>query len=118
MISGVLLDLAGVIYEGEMALPGALNAVDRLRRAGFSLRFVTNTTLIGMMGEPRHRRSQVYDLTTGTRRRLFHNNTIRTVSPEYSWQPSADGTSVLIESRTPVTKITRSGTAVATAIHL
>ena len=41
MISGVLLDLAGVIYEGEMALPGALNAVDRLRRAGFSLRFVT-----------------------------------------------------------------------------
>jgi HAD superfamily hydrolase (TIGR01458 family) len=44
MISGVLLDLAGVIYEGEKALPGALDAVDRLRHAGFSLRFVTNTT--------------------------------------------------------------------------
>ena len=45
MISGVLLDLAGVIYEGERALPGALEAVDdRLRRAGLSLRFVTNTT--------------------------------------------------------------------------
>jgi HAD superfamily hydrolase (TIGR01458 family) len=46
MISGVLLDLAGVIYEGEKAIPGALDAVDRLRRAGFSLRFVTNTTRI------------------------------------------------------------------------
>ena len=44
MISGVLLDLAGVIYEGENALPGALEAVDRLRHAGLSLRFVTNTT--------------------------------------------------------------------------
>ena len=44
MISGVLLDLAGVIYEGESALPGALEAVDRLRHAGLSLRFVTNTT--------------------------------------------------------------------------
>jgi ribonucleotide monophosphatase NagD (HAD superfamily) len=40
----VLLDLAGVIYEGEKAIPGALDAVDRLRHAGFSLRFVTNTT--------------------------------------------------------------------------
>ena len=44
MISGVLLDLAGVIHEGERALPGALDAVDRLRHAGLSLRFVTNTT--------------------------------------------------------------------------
>lgn len=59
-------------------------------------RFLTNTTLLGMMGEPRHRRSQVYDLTTGTRRRLFHNNTIRTVVPEYAWLPSADGSRVLI----------------------
>jgi hypothetical protein len=59
-------------------------------------RFLTNTTLIGMMGEPRHRRSHVYDLTTGVRRRLFHNNTIRTVVPEYSWQPSADGSRLLI----------------------
>jgi hypothetical protein len=59
-------------------------------------RFLTSTTLLGMMGEARHRRSQVYDLPTLTRRRLFHNNTIRTVVPEYSWQPSADGKSVLI----------------------
>lgn len=54
-------------------------------------RFLSNTTLLGMVGEARHRRAQVYDLTTGTRRRLLHNNTLRTVVPEYSWQASADG---------------------------
>ena len=44
MISGALLDLAGVIYDGDHALPGALAAIGRLRQAGLSLRFVTNTT--------------------------------------------------------------------------
>ena len=44
MIRGVLLDLAGVVYEGEKALLGALKAVDRLRHTGLPLRFVTNTT--------------------------------------------------------------------------
>jgi ribonucleotide monophosphatase NagD (HAD superfamily) len=44
MIRGVLLDLAGVIYEGDKALPGAGDAVARLRDAGLPLRFVTNTT--------------------------------------------------------------------------
>lgn len=58
-------------------------------------RFLTNTTLLGMMGEARHRRAQVYDLETGTRRRLLHNNSVRTVVPEYSWQPSASGMHIL-----------------------
>jgi HAD superfamily hydrolase (TIGR01458 family) len=44
MIKGVLLDLAGVIYEGDHALPGALDAVGRLRQAGLPIRFITNTT--------------------------------------------------------------------------
>jgi HAD superfamily hydrolase (TIGR01458 family) len=40
----VLLDLDGVLYvEGE-AIPGADEAVARLRSAGLGLRFVTNTT--------------------------------------------------------------------------
>jgi ribonucleotide monophosphatase NagD (HAD superfamily) len=34
MISGVLLGLTGVIYEGEKAPPGALDSVARLRHAG------------------------------------------------------------------------------------
>ena len=31
-----------------------------------------------------------------TRTRLFHNNTVRTIAPEYEWVPSADGTRLLI----------------------
>ncbi len=54
-------------------------------------RFLSNTALLGMMGEARHRRAQVYDLATGARRRLLHNNSVRTVVPEYSWQSSTDG---------------------------
>lgn len=54
-------------------------------------RFLNGTTLTGMMGEARHRRSQIYDLSTGTRRRVLHNNSIRTVVPEYIWQASDDG---------------------------
>ncbi|MHA1516981.1 MAG: TIGR01458 family HAD-type hydrolase [Alphaproteobacteria bacterium] len=44
MIRGVLLDLAGVVYEGDHVLPGAVDAIARLHQAGLSLRFVTNTT--------------------------------------------------------------------------
>ena len=61
-------------------------------------RFLSNTTLIGLMGEARHRRSQLYDLTTGTRTRLFSNNSIRTVSPEYIWTPSADGQHLILQA--------------------
>ncbi len=44
MVKGVLLDLAGVLYDGERAIPGAREAVRRLRSAGLPLRFVTNST--------------------------------------------------------------------------
>lgn len=44
MIKGVLLDLGGVVYVGDAALPGALEALDRLREAGLALRYLTNTT--------------------------------------------------------------------------
>ena len=43
-ISGVLLDLGGVIYIGSTPIDGALAAVERLRDAGLPLRFITNTT--------------------------------------------------------------------------
>lgn len=38
----VLLDLDGVVYVGEHAVPGAPDALRRLRTAGTSVRFVTN----------------------------------------------------------------------------
>ncbi|AYG63208.1 TIGR01458 family HAD-type hydrolase [Rhizobium jaguaris] len=44
MISGVLLDLAGVIYDGEDLIAGATAAVARLHEAGLPIRFVSNTT--------------------------------------------------------------------------
>ena len=59
-------------------------------------RFLSNDRLLGMIGEPRHRRSYVYDLASGKRMRLFHNNTVRTIAPEYEWAASPDGNNVLI----------------------
>ena len=44
MYQTVLLDLSGVLYEGESLVPGAVAAVNRLRQAGLTLRFVTNTS--------------------------------------------------------------------------
>lgn len=43
-IRGVLLDLSGVLYVGEAPLPGALEALARLRASGLPLRYITNTT--------------------------------------------------------------------------
>lgn len=43
-ISGLLVDLDGTIYVGGEAIPGAVEAVERLKNVGVSLRFVTNTT--------------------------------------------------------------------------
>jgi HAD superfamily hydrolase (TIGR01458 family) len=40
----VLLDIDGVLTVSWRALPGAVDAVARLRAAGYRLRFVTNTT--------------------------------------------------------------------------
>ncbi|CDX63493.1 Phospholysine phosphohistidine inorganic pyrophosphate phosphatase [Mesorhizobium plurifarium] len=44
MIRAVLLDLAGVVYDGDTPILGAVAAVERLRKAGLPLRFVSNTT--------------------------------------------------------------------------
>ena len=43
-IRGVLLDLGGVVFVGDAALPGAVAAVERLRAAGIAVRGITNTT--------------------------------------------------------------------------
>jgi hypothetical protein len=59
-------------------------------------RFVGDDRLLTTVGEPRHRRSFLHDLATGTRIRLFHNNTVRTIAPEYQWSVSPSGQQVLI----------------------
>lgn len=44
MFKGVLLDLGGVVFTGDAPLPGAVDAIARLRGSGMGLRFVTNIT--------------------------------------------------------------------------
>lgn len=63
-------------------------------------RFLDRDRLIGMVGEPRHRRAYLYELSrepvAGELTRLFHNNTVRTIAPEYQWEPSPDGQQLII----------------------
>ncbi len=44
-VEGLLLDLSGVIYVQDEAVPGAAEALDRLRSEGIPVRLVTNTTM-------------------------------------------------------------------------
>jgi Tol biopolymer transport system component len=59
-------------------------------------RFLNDNQILYLIGEPRHRRSYMYDLTTAQRTRLHHNNTVRTVAPEYEWAAAPDGSKLLI----------------------
>ena len=47
-IKGVLLDITGVLVEGTSegprAIPGSVEAVENLQKAGIQVRFVTNET--------------------------------------------------------------------------
>lgn len=44
MIRGVLIDLSGTIHIGDVLVPGALDALQRLRQAQCRIRFLTNTS--------------------------------------------------------------------------
>ena len=43
-VRGALLDVDGTLLHGDAAIPGAAEAVARLRAEGIAVRFVTNTT--------------------------------------------------------------------------
>jgi len=43
-VKAMLLDLEGVLYEGDRPIEGATAAVERLRGMGLNLRYLTNTT--------------------------------------------------------------------------
>ena len=59
-------------------------------------RFLDSSRVLAVIGEARHRRAHVHDLATGSRTRVFHNNTVRTVSAEYEWAASPDGAKLLV----------------------
>jgi hypothetical protein len=54
--------------------------------------------IVAAIGEARHRRSYLYDVASGGRTRLFHNNTIRTIAPEYAWVADHTGNRLLISA--------------------
>jgi hypothetical protein len=60
--------------------------------------FLSDGRLVAVMGEGRHRRSYLYDVVSGARTRLFHNNTLRTIAPEYEWVVRPDGQVIAIVS--------------------
>ncbi len=59
-------------------------------------RFLGPDRVLVVRGEPRHSTSYLYDLKTLDGVRLFHNNTVRTVCPEYEWAPDPSGRKILI----------------------
>jgi len=90
---------AGEAADAETAREEAEREPVRLTREiqhDVQPRFLTDETLLALLGEGRHRRSQLYDVATLERTRLFHNNTVRTIAPEYEWDASADGSRILI----------------------
>src|SRR5690625_1646691 len=69
--------------------------------------FVTPDTLLYVKGEARHRRSYLYAIDEAKEIRLFHNNTLRTIAPEYDWAVSSDGRQILIIAQRDGDTITR-----------
>lgn len=90
-----------MMYEDdwELAVADVGGSVRRLTREiqhDRVPRFLTADRVLAVMGEGRHRRSHLYDFTTGQRDRLFHNNTVRTIAPEYEWAATADGGTLMV----------------------
>lgn len=44
MYKALFFDLSGVLYDGEQAIPGAVEAIARALASGLDIRFVTNTS--------------------------------------------------------------------------
>jgi Tol biopolymer transport system component len=62
-------------------------------------RFLSPTRVLAIKGESRYSRAYLYDTEALTSTRLFHNNTIRTLSFEYEWAPDPAGTKILIAAQ-------------------
>ncbi len=58
--------------------------------------FLSPRRLVAIKGESRHSRSYLYDLASPAPLRLFHNNSLRTIAPEYEWAATPDGARLLV----------------------
>jgi hypothetical protein len=103
-----ILDAPGDAVPGEGAPAGPRRLTHDIQHDVFPT-WLEGERLLVIKGEARHRRSYVYPARPGGEpaarewvpglgegMRLFHNNTVRTVAPEYEWAVSPDGTAVLI----------------------
>jgi len=64
-VEALLLDLSGVLYDGDAVIPGAIEAVARAQDSGVELRFLTNTsqkTRASLLG---HLRALGFELDDG-----------------------------------------------------
>jgi hypothetical protein len=61
-------------------------------------RFISENRILAASGEPRHRRSFVYDLPSMQQTRLFANTSVRTIAPEYLWMPAPDGSKIFVSA--------------------
>lgn len=84
------------IYVAGVAGDGEPFRLTREIQHDLMPQWIDANTVFAVMGEGRHRRSFLYDASTGERTRLFHNNTVRTVSPEYQWTLSPDRSKLLV----------------------
>lgn len=62
-VKALLIDLAGVLYVGNEAIPGSVEAMKRLRQAGFPLKFLTNTTRAPRAGIVTQLRNMGFEVT-------------------------------------------------------
>jgi Tol biopolymer transport system component len=62
-------------------------------------RFLSPTRVLAIKGESRYSRAHLYDTESLSATRLFHNNTVRTLSMEYEWAPDLMGKRILIAAQ-------------------
>ena len=83
------------IAADEGVEPGDLNLTREIQHDRMPI-FLGAGTVLAVKGEARHYRSYVYDRVGSEPLELFHNNTLRTIAPEYEWVATPDGAQVLI----------------------
>ncbi|MGZ7046472.1 MAG: hypothetical protein ACXVJK_09110, partial [Candidatus Aminicenantales bacterium] len=60
-----------------------------------SPRFLSPKLVLAIKGESRYSRAYLYEIETLGATKLFHNNTVRTLSFEYEWAPDPAGSKIL-----------------------
>jgi len=104
-VRAVLLDVSGVLYSGETAVPGAHDAIERLRAAGLPFRLVTNTTRRPKQALIEHLHALGFpidpdDMITGTEALVDHLKTAR-LTPFTLVHPALDADFAPLTAGTP-----------------